>query len=159
MFCQHCGNEIRQGLNYCNRCGARSVTDLERSSLLVKRDTLTRNLSVAVGVTGFAGIMGLGYTINQLILRGEIPPPAFLLVLLLGVVILGVVITLSVLISVLHRRSSAIIDIPQFGANDSPKQMSKTQTAQLPEPHQTFISVTENTTRTFEPVFVPKQES
>lgn len=160
MFCQHCGNELKQGLNYCNRCGARSITDLERTYSLAKSDKVARNLSLATGVSGFAGIVGLGYIVNNMIWRGgEIAPGPFLLVLLLGAVILGVVITLGIITSIAHRKSLGFAPRFQEDAPPRPQFQTAPAVAQLEEKSAPFFSVTENTTRSFEPALVPKEKN
>jgi len=57
MFCSTCGNEIKTGLSYCNRCGAR-VDKIEKSG---GDNSSAAYLSMA---TGFVCLGGLGLTVG-----------------------------------------------------------------------------------------------
>lgn len=149
MFCSTCGAEIKIGLNYCNRCGARvdKLANVETSARKGNSFSIAAaNLSVSMG---FVGLGGLGLTIG-------------LIALLLknGVVIEAVVmLALAFLVStfamtfLMIRQLTLIVNNSQTTKEElpaQPQQLYSMPTAQLEEPRQPARSITENTTRTLE---------
>jgi hypothetical protein len=152
MYCQNCGNELRQNLAFCNYCGGRVSLEVEKyqsADLPAKKADAIRNLSVAIGFVGVSGILAIALLIFQLIRRGDISPPAFLLVTILSVLILSIV---FLLVNQISRLSSATVlnKVPQ---KNYPESLSDKQNNQLP-PHFQSVpnSITEYTTRNLENV-------
>ena len=140
MFCATCGTPIIQNLNYCNRCGARveKLATTENSSA-------TGYLSMA---TGFVGLGGLGLTvglISLLLKHGVVPEVVVMLAIAFLVTVFGMTFMMI-------RQISRMTETAQI-SNGKPftiPQSNAPNTAQLEEPRQPLMSVTENTTRTLE---------
>lgn len=141
MFCANCGTPITQDRNYCNRCGARveKLMATEKSSAAA-----VSTLSMA---TGFVGLGGLGLTVGLiaiLLKHGVVPEAVVMLALAFLFTTLGITFMMIRQLSQMTKgaqTSNAAFVNPQLNAPN---------TAQLGEPRQPAMSVTENTTRTLE---------
>ncbi|MEP6922962.1 MAG: zinc ribbon domain-containing protein [Pyrinomonadaceae bacterium] len=152
MYCQNCGSELRQNLVFCNRCGGRVNLELEKFQsvdLPAKKAVAIRNISIVVGFIGVGGIIAIAVLILQLVRRGEISPPAFFLVMILGALVFGIV---FLLINQISRLSSATT-LNKFSQMEHPESLFEKQNNQLP-PHFQPVpnSVTEYTTRNLEKI-------
>lgn len=158
MFCSNCGNELRQGLKYCNRCGVIIAAEMERSSVSSTKGNAAQVLSGAVGGIGVFGIIGLGILIGRILRLDDIKPPHVFLVILFAVFIFAV-------IFLLVRQISKLTDkIHLLGANETePFTRASFQragnTAQLESFREPIGSVTEHTTRTFDEALLKKSEN
>ena len=149
MYCSSCGVAVAQGLSYCNYCGAKlgGVKD-ERviKTSEVKPETLIAAM-VFVFVFGLGAITVL-MGVMKAVLRLEVGQIlAFtLLSFLIMLLIEGVCLRL------LFRRkpgSEEAVDNVQL-KGQATKELDPAQTRVLPEP---VPSVTEETTRAFEPLY------
>ena len=145
MYCSACGVAVAQGLSYCKNCGARLGQDeREGKSSEVKPDLLVTAM-VATFVFGLA-VIGMLMGIMKVILGmnvGQIL--GFMSFLLLLMLILE-----GVFIRLLLRRSKGAektIALPQQQATS---ELEAAQVRALPEG---MVSVTEHTTRAFEPIY------
>lgn len=149
MYCSSCGAAVAQGLSYCNLCGAK-LSGAKIDGASKSTETLPESLIwaiVSVFVVGLGVIMGLMAMLKELLnLNVGIILAAGALVFLLLVAIE------AVLIWQLISRTSAA-----KAAGDSKRQKDQTtkeldaaQLQALPEP---LPSVTEHTTRSFEPLY------
>lgn len=149
MYCSSCGAAVAQGLSYCNLCGAK-LSGAKIDGASKSTETLPESLIwaiVSVFVVGLGVIMGLMAMLKELLnLNVGIILAAGALVFLLLVAIE------AVLIWQLISRTSAA-----KAAGDSKRQKDQTtkeldaaQARALPEP---LPSVTEHTTRSFEPLY------
>lgn len=150
MFCSSCGVSVSQGLSYCNHCGAKlNTSENVDESTGVKPDLLVTAM-VATFIFGTAVITALMGVMKVILgLSGEtilaviwIP---FLLMLLLE----------GIFVRLLMRRKETTSD-----ANDKARanqhetnELNKAHARALPEP---TPSVTEHTTRAFEPIYRDK---
>ena len=149
MYCSSCGVAVAQGLSYCNYCGAKlgGVKD-ER---LIKTSELKPEMLLAAMV--FVFVFGLGAItvlmgVMKAVLRLEVGQilPFTLLSFLIMLLIEGVCLRL------LFRRKSGAeeaVDNVQL-KGQATKELDPAQTRVLPEP---VPSVTEETTRAFEPLY------
>ena len=145
MYCSTCGVAVAQGLSYCKNCGARlNQDDREDKSSEVKPDLLVTAI-VATFVFGLAAI-GMLIGIMKAILDmnvGQIL--GFMSVLLLLMMVLE-----GVFIRLLLRRSKGVeetIALPK--QQQATNELQAAQARALPEG---MVSVTEHTTRAFEPI-------
>lgn len=154
MYCSTCGVAVAQSLSYCNYCGAKlgeaKNENLVRSSeikpeLVVAAMVATFVLGL-IAITMLIGVMKsvLGFETGQILAFGLL---SFLIMILLE----------GVFLRLLFRRPRA-----NEGASDN--ESSKGQTKReldapraraLQEPG---VSVTEHTTRAFEPIYVERNK-
>jgi len=148
MYCERCGKQLDEALNYCNGCGAqlRKESGDQRSVL--------NSLVIAVIVISIAGFGVLAGLLAILLDKLPNAEPA----LVFGLFYLA---TLFGIAFMILRQISRLIDAKLKGNDidasvpirreERPVQLPPTSTAQLEE-HREPASVTENTTRTLENV-------
>lgn len=146
MYCSICGVAMAQGLSYCNRCGAKVSGEKGAStSPEVKPEALVWGM-VAVLVFGLAGIVLLMMAMKMVGLNvGQI----------LAFMMLSFLIMLSVegvfIWHLLHRKRGA-----EETGDTATKELYAAQARVLAEP---VPSVTEHTTRAFEPIYSERKSS
>lgn len=147
MYCSACGAAVTRGLTYCNHCGAKMTRESDNvvKSAEVKPESLVWAM-VAVLVFGFVAVVFLMMAMKMVGL-GVGPILAFTIVSFL---IMSVV--EGVFISQLLGRKRGTKETADMGLSKEhgTKELYETQARVLPEP---MPSVTEHTTRTFEPIY------
>ena len=146
MFCPSCGAEQSQTLSYCNRCGA----NLRPNQLGVPPTKLVGaswaiSLAVAlVTLGGFGMIFGLVFA---LIDRGiSLSAGGMGLVALSSLIILAID-------WLLIRQLSRVLDLPRAADSAETQQPALEEKAPIPlRPPHPVSSVTDHTTRAFEPI-------
>ena len=148
MFCPSCGAEQNQTLSYCNRCGA-NLKPIESGVPPAKLVSAAWAVSLAVAfitLGGFGMIFGLVFA---LITRGMLLSTGGI-----GLVILSSLIILAI-DWLLIRQLSRVLDLPRATIDSTAAQLEalggKAATP-IAAPPQPVSSVTDNTTRTLEPV-------
>ena len=146
MYCSSCGTSIGHGLAYCNHCGGKLIqpqTGLDQTQLFP--DSLVWAI-VSVFIIGLGAIIGL-MALMKAELHFDIGIILFftLLSFALMTAIEGVLVWLLISRS-RGRKAARQIDPKQKDT----KELSEASLRQLAEP---VPSVTEHTTRTFEPVY------
>jgi nitrate reductase gamma subunit len=151
MFCPSCGAELMQEMSYCNRCGANLKPLSNQTAISPTRPVgATWAISfavVAVTLGGFAMLFGV---IMTLIRRGfNISEGGLALIF----VALMVILTVDCL---LIRQLTRVLSKPQT-SGDAEK-AEKRSLVEKPAPQiaasrEPASSVTDHTTRTFEPVY------
>jgi uncharacterized membrane protein YvbJ len=149
MYCSSCGSAVPQNLSYCNRCGAKAgggkadaagrPTELSPDSLL--------NVVAAIFVVGIGAIVFL----MALIKDGPVNPfilAAAMLIFALVILVEGVL--LGLLVSRNRSAKKAAAAAAALSQEQVTKELNAAQARVLPEP---APSVTEHTTRTFDPVY------
>jgi hypothetical protein len=154
MYCERCGNQTDDSLNYCNACGASLRHEAPRSlksyvAFLVAGLTAT----VLVGLTVFAGLLIL------LLDKFNRPEPAFVFGAFYLLVLFGICFLIM-------RQVSKLIDAElrtpkesrKAGPNSSPPlvQLPARSTNQLDEFREP-ASVTDETTRTLDEVRINRR--
>jgi uncharacterized membrane protein len=146
MYCSSCGVAVTHGLTYCNYCGAKvsgEKDDRAIKSSAVKPESLVWGM-VAVLVFGFIGIVFLMMAMKMVGLNeGQI----------LAFTILSFLIMLlveGVFIWQLSRRKHGAGNDAALSNEQARKELEAAQARALPE---SLPSVTEHTTRTFEPIY------
>ncbi len=141
MYCSSCGVAVTQGLTYCKNCGARIVRSDKRASTEPSPDGLI-TMMVATFVMGLFAISGL-MAVMKAVLHFEYGP-------LIGVTTLSFLIMVAieiVFITLLFRRRNNT-DKMTFPESRSAKELE----APSPYPLDQAPSVTEHTTRAFDPI-------
>lgn len=148
MYCSSCGVVVAQGLRYCNYCGAK-LSEFKGDSLIKSPEVKPESLvwaMVAVLVFGFVAIMFLMMAMKMVGLNvGQI----------LGFTILSFLIMLLVegvfIWQLLRRkRGSEKSDNAPLLNGQSTNELDAAHARVLSEP---MPSVTEHTTRAFEPIY------
>jgi len=151
MYCSSCGGVVARGLSYCNHCGAKFNTSesLEktrgvRPDLLVTWSVATFIFGTAV-ITMLMGVMRviLGLSVELVLVFSAVP---FLLMLILE----GVFIRL-----LLANRATSETNGRTLAKQKETNELDAARPRVLPEP---ISSVTEHTTRAFEPVYRDKAD-
>lgn len=142
------GVVVAQGLSYCNRCGAK-LNDVKGESIVKSREVRPESLvwaMVAVLFFGFVGIVFLmmamktvGLDVGQII--------AFTILSFLIMLFVEGVFIWKFLRS---KRGTEETTDTALSKEQAPKEFDSAQSRVLPEP---LPSVTEHTTRTFEPSY------
>ena len=147
MYCPSCGTELTTELSYCNRCGA-NLKPNQSGVPAPKLVGAAWAISTAVALVtlgGFAMIFGL---VMALIDRGSNLSPAGMFWISFALVIILAIDWLLV------RQLARVLNMPQLSSEATqakkPK-LSEQPMQQIDAPREPVSSVTENTTRAFEP--------
>jgi len=154
MYCQHCGAESTQGLNYCNRCGGQIAAPAQ----VLPRETGPALPTGTVRAVGFSliavvvlGLLILTALMSELVHSGLRPEPLFLIMVCGSLTILGSVLMLTRFwMRMLRPGKSDAPDAPRLfqrppHTNELGPQRFGGALHDAPVP-----SVTEHTTRTLE---------
>jgi hypothetical protein len=150
MYCPSCGKELTPELSYCNRCGANlKPVSIQSGAPPAKLVGAAWAISVAVALVtlgGFGMIFGLVMT---LIMRGiNLSPGGMFWISFALLVILAID-------WLLVRQLSRVLDLPQLSANATQSkkpELNEQPMQQIEAPREPVSSVTEHSTRTFEPI-------
>lgn len=150
MYCSSCGVAVTQtGLSYCNHCGAKLTTNesVEKSTelkpdLLVTAMVATFVFGLAV-ITALMGVMKviIGLHVEHILVFTSIP---FLLLLLMEAVFIRLL---------LRGKASSEKQDKLRAKQHETNELDAARARALPEP---MPSVTEQTTRAFEPIYRDK---
>jgi hypothetical protein len=147
MFCPNCGDQTTQGLKYCKRCGAglsASTTPIEQQASVGKAMGAMLFLVSLVSIAGFIALFTTVYNLGE---RPGFDPRSLIAIMAFGgATVLGVIGLLVWLLLRLtgHQPVSHHDKTEKPLARDYPPQ-------QLPASPIGMPSVTENTTRNFDP--------
>ena len=151
MFCPTCGNEISVELKYCNRCGANLTLPTTTAVTAIAPVKLT----IPSVVLAFTIVSGLGIVFaaaSQLATLG-MHPVALIWLTLFGTAALfgctAMMIRFWLRVIALQRETL----IAQPPPRQMPQLDKPVAQSQLPPRFEGISSVTENTTRTFSPVY------
>jgi hypothetical protein len=153
MYCPSCGSELTSELSYCNRCGA-NLKPLSNQSggSPAKLGGATWAISLAVVLVTLGGFGMIFSLVGALIRTGvNLSGGGMVLIVFCLLIIVAVV-------SLLIRQLSRVLDIAQLsGSAPQSKQphqpmLSEKPVQQIAAPREPVASVTEQTTRVFEPI-------
>ena len=146
MYCQSCGLQQTQELRYCPRCGA----NLNPPAKGVERPNLVGPIwavSLAITLITLTGL-GLVFAFAMALIANGIPLTGGMF-LLISVFLLVVLI----IVGLLARQLSRLLSLHgQPEAQSNRNELEGKNVLQIESPREPPLSVTENTTRTFEPV-------
>jgi hypothetical protein len=148
MYCSSCGSSVAQGLSYCNHCGAK-LSGEKGDSLIKSSEVKPASLvwgMIAVLVFGFIAITFLMMAMKMVGLNvGQILAFTTLSFLIMVVVE-------GVFISQLLRRKRGPEETGDtaLSKDQATRELDAAQARVLPE---AIPSVTEHTTRSFEPIY------
>jgi hypothetical protein len=154
MYCPSCGTEISVELKYCNRCGANLTLGQTNLPAPVYVPVKLTAPMVVLGLT-ITGAMGIVFGAATEFARIGLHPAAITWMILFSMATLfGCT---ALLIRFLTKLYSLQREIPPPQRQDPRLFSDRQATPQLP-PRFEQPSVTENTTRTFSPVYRERQE-
>jgi hypothetical protein len=149
MYCSSCGTEVTKELNYCNRCGA----NLNPTPNVSEQPTRVVSMNGPIWAIALMAVIGLGIVFSGVShLADKNIHPAVLIWMALGG--LGMIVGVAALfLRQLSHMNTALKSVekpaPRKKAN-----IKEARPAQLPPSRiEPVPSVTENTTRTFEPIY------
>lgn len=147
MYCPSCGTELTSELIYCNRCGA----NLKNQSGVPTNRMFGAAwaISIAVMLVTLGGL-GMIFSLAMTLIKRNIGVSEG------GMILIFFSLLIIVLIDwLLVRQLSRVLDISQLaGAATLPKkpELAERPMQQIGAPREPAASVTEHTTRTFEPI-------
>ena len=145
MYCERCGKQVDEGLNYCNSCGAQ----LRRESPPPK--SLAGFMVASVACTAIFGLIVLAWLLVNLLERmGPNPGPLFAFAAFYLAAIFGICYLIIRQVTKLIDADLRSREFPQRTASPPAVQLPPRSTSQLEEFREP-ASVTDHTTRTLEP--------
>jgi hypothetical protein len=154
MYCSSCGTEVALGLNYCNRCGA----NLSQSSNLPEqapvRSVSLTGPTIAIALMVVIGLGIIFATVAELA-HNDFHPVALTWMV---VAALGMITGVAALVIRQWTHLAGVIKPKEQASARRKKADKEFVPAQLPPLRSEPVSsVTENTTRTFEPAYIERE--
>jgi len=148
MYCPTCGNEITVELKYCNRCGANLTLPSQATTVVAAPVKLTVP-SIVLGITIIGGL-GIIFGGATEFARSGVHPAAILGMVLVSAAMLfgcsGLMIRFWTRLLTMQRELVA-------QQPTRPPSIERPTMQHLPPRREPVPSVTENTTRTFSPIY------
>lgn len=158
MYCPSCGTELTQEMSYCNRCGASLKAVANQADAPVSRVNSTGAawaISIAVAfitLGGFGLIFGL---VMAMVSRGVHVTEESMILIITALLVILVVDWLLI------RQLPRLLGLFQYKTEkEEPKkpelkklELSGKSKPQIAAPFEPASSVTDHTTRTFEPIY------
>jgi hypothetical protein len=162
MFCPSCGTEYTIELKYCNRCGANLGPDLEIQPPTAPVSVIKPAIVIGTVMT-LLTIFGFGMLIAgavELSHNARIDPDSVTAIVIVGML---TILTMDIfLVRQLSRIITASLSSGTQARARRPKPLANKTPVQLPQPPtgrlQEVPSVTEGTTRFFEPYRAPAED-
>jgi hypothetical protein len=162
MYCASCGAEVSEGMSYCNRCGAKLKAGSEEVAVVSPSQPPMRvsagaawAMAAAVALITIVGFGAVFSMVMAFVTRGLSLDEGRLAVVVMALV------SVVLIDWMLLRQFTRLTSGKSQATEDAPAKPEKRQLAgkpsavppQLAAPREPVGSVTENTTRTFEPVY------
>ena len=145
MYCSSCGVAVGKGLTYCNYCGARLTSTGTEFEFREVKPGLLVSAMAGIFVLGLPGIAFIVFMLNAALRLDPQQTMAFTWMVL----ILLVALELVFLFLLLRRRPRNEAEQESRIKASETKELEAKHAGRLPEP---VPSVTEHTTRAFDPV-------
>lgn len=153
MYCSSCGVAVAQGLSYCNYCGAKLGE--AKSDSLVKSEIKPELVVSAMVATFVLGLIAITALIG--VMKSVLGLEAGQILAFAGLSFLMMIVLEGVFLLLLFRRPrtkhEALISESLNG--QTTKELDVAQARALREPG---LSVTDNTTRAFEPIYTERNK-
>ena len=147
MYCSSCGAAVAQGLSYCNYCGAKLSG--ERGDSVIQSSELGPSflafLMTAVFVFGLAAIALL-----MVVMKAVLDSPLIIAFTLLSFLMMLLVEGVLIRLLLRRNRGAEATGDTTLSKEQATKELNAAQARVLPE---ATPSVTEHTTRAFEPIY------
>lgn len=149
MYCSTCGVAVAQGLSYCNYCGAKLGG--ERGNNVGRPSEIRPEFLVSAMVGLFIlGLMAIAVLIGVLKAVAGFDLPLLLAAATVSFLLMFVVEGVLIGLLLKGRKAAGRADDAGRPKEQTTRELGDAQARALPEP---VPSVTEHTTRTFEPVY------
>lgn len=156
MYCPNCGAESTFGLNYCKHCGG-SLSDTAQPTPPPTRNVLAALILAVATVAIVLGGLGIVFSQTLGLIGPQYPgvsPPVHDAVAVAGMMVIFGASTIALVTLMLIKLFSRLMGFTPAG--DKRPQPAKTfvppqRLSQIPAPPIPMQSVTEHTTRNFEP--------
>lgn len=147
MYCSGCGNAIAQGMNYCYRCGTKTIDTTEQRKPSGKTDKVIEQLATVICFVAIAGFIATFIIVENLLKSNASLGATAAFMFMLLATIFGI----SWLL--IRQIAGALNFNRQLKLQEQAKSVlvRDTQPQQLEAPAE-LISVSEQTTRNFTPV-------
>ena len=149
MYCSSCGAAVARGLSYCNLCGAKLNTAKGESGSKPAEQFAEMLVGSIVGtfVLGLGVIIGLMAVMKDLLNFNQgliitFTSLCFLLMVAIEGVLIGLLLD--------RRRGAKVMGETPPPKDQTTRELDRAEARSLPEP---VPSVTEQTTRSFEPIY------
>jgi len=156
MYCPNCGDQTTQGLKYCKRCGAglsASATPVEPQVSIGKAMGVMLFLVSLVSIAGFIALFSTVYSLGE---RSGFDPRALIAITAFGgATVLGVI---GLLVWLLLRLTTGNLPLQHHSQTERPLARDFSP-QQLPASPISMTSVTENTTRNFDPAVYREKDA
>jgi hypothetical protein len=149
MYCPTCGNEITVELKYCNRCGA-NLTLPAMSAPMVLAPVKLAVPSIVLGITILGGLGVIFGAASDFARNGLHPAAIVWMVLLSAATLFGCV---GLMIRFLTKMMTLGRELAPPQQQPRPTFADRPAIPHLPPRMEPVPSVTENTTRTFTPIY------
>jgi hypothetical protein len=155
MYCSSCGIEVTQELNYCNRCGANLNPQSSLVPQIVAPPVRLTGKFIALAALVVFSLAAIFSGAENLAVRGVDGAAIAWMVIISVAMVFGVTgLLIRVLSSVIQNQSKLVAQQPPRAPQLKQPQPNAALPAPQTGPMQTPISsVTDHTTRTFEPVY------
>jgi hypothetical protein len=150
MYCPSCGNEITVELNYCNRCGANLTLPVANFPAPTVAPVKLTAPTIVLGLTVTGGLGIIFSRAAQFVAMGLHPAAITWIVLFGTATLFGCT---ALLIRFWSKMLSLQRETPNLTQSVRPVKGRGVPQQQLPPRLESVPSVTENTTRTFSPVY------
>lgn len=149
MYCSSCGVAVTPGLSYCNRCGAKQDKGDGSKASELRPETLVFGMlaTFVFGLIAITVLMGVAKNVLDIPIEGVLLLAVFPFLLLL--------VMEAIFIRLLLRRTRTDSKPGKVSLNqNATNELGPGQPQALPHARQ---SVTEHTTRTFDPVYTERK--
>lgn len=142
MYCQFCGHQLAQGMNYCKQCGAAAMPT---SSLSRKPDPMPNTASTMWAIT-MLGVGGLAVIFGTAIPLFAIVGNSWIVFLAMALALLGLSAAIGALIRHLYHVTNLFVENKEAGV----PRIGPAAPRYIDAGSGGVPSVTENTTRSFD---------
>lgn len=156
MYCPNCGAESTFGLNYCKRCGG-NLSDTTQPAAPPTKNILAALILAAATVAIVLGGLGIVFNETLSLIGPQVPgfaPPVHDAVAVAGMMVIFGSLTVGLVALMLIKLFSRVMGFGSETGKHAPQVKAFTpqqHPAQISAPPIAVQSVTEHTTRNFEP--------
>jgi hypothetical protein len=151
MYCSSCGIEVTQELNYCNRCGANLSPQTSLVTQVVAPPVRLTAPIIALGAMVVLSLAAIFGGAESMALKGVSAAAIAWMVIISVTMVFGVTSLLIKLLASLHLNQSRLVGQPHAAQLKQPQPNAQLPAAQTGSMQAPISSVTDHTTRTFEP--------